>query len=237
MFFEDFSLRKHEDILFYILFAFGDTSRQFSPSSRDYGYDSLLAFDNTRMSCFTWIRTSANVVNQFFLPITLFWLHSLLCLCFICDDMLFFLFFSLYIWIQRYYKFNLKIILKNLSNLKYYWFLWDATLKIWWFVNTESSSAFNAYVFHLHQPLRAIYCLVNLQAITFLLLYCHIKWFCFILFLCVSSQCHYHLTEMSLILVMPTFPVFLYRITSLRKLELETENKIRITGQREALAI
>lgn len=111
-------------------------------------------------------------------------------------------------------------------------------LKFEGLVNTESSSAFNAYCFHVHQLQRAIYCLVNLQAITFLLLYCHIKWFFFIHSLCVSSQCHYHLTEMFLTLGTPVFPVFLYRIPSVRKkLESQTENKIRITGQREALAI
>lgn len=99
-------------------------------------------------------------------------------------------------------------------------------LKFEGLVNTESSSAFTANGFHVHQLQRAIYCLVNLQAITFLLLYCHIKWFFFILSLCVSSQCHYHLTEMSLTLGMPIFPVFLQRITSLRKkLELQAENK------------
>lgn len=111
-------------------------------------------------------------------------------------------------------------------------------LKFKGLVNTENSSAFNAYCVHVHQLQRAIYCLVNFQAITFLLLYCHIKWFFFILPLCVSSQYRYHLTEMFLTLGMPVFPVFLNGISSLRKkLELQTENKIRITGQREALAI
>lgn len=37
-------------------------------------------------------------------------------------------------------------------------------------VSTEGSSAFNAYGFDAHQPLRAIYCLVNLEAIAFSLL-------------------------------------------------------------------
>lgn len=69
MLFEELSLRKHEDTLFYILFAFEDTPRKFFPSSHDYGYDSLPTFDNTRMSFLTWIRRSTNSVNQNFFQV------------------------------------------------------------------------------------------------------------------------------------------------------------------------
>lgn len=83
-------------------------------------------------------------------------------------------------------------------------------LKFKGLVSTEGFPAFNAYGFDVHQPLRAIYCLVNLEAITFLLLYqlSHKMVLLYSFFLCVSSQSYNYLSEVSLTLGISSVPMW-----------------------------